>query len=78
MPSKAKRKAPTKAIVKWVNVEERLPDSIRRVLVYEALTAETGRVYIGWYEPEPKQWYYDKNTDYSGAISHWQELPKRP
>ena len=60
---------------KWHCVEDKLPDTPRRVLVYEAVTAERGRIHISIYCDDLQEWEY---PEYDGGIAYWMELPKKP
>lgn len=73
-----------KTLIRWISVEERLPEDDTNVLVYAignneesvvAMTSYTHRMYgydiEGWRSP----WQY---FTYEYKITHWMPLPKEP
>ena len=56
---------------KWISVEDRLPESSGRYLVYDAYYIAIGTTY---YNAERRAWV----VGYADKITHWQPLPAPP
>ena len=55
----------------WISVEDRLPESSGRCLVYDAYYIAIGTTY---YNAERRAWV----VGYADKITHWQPLPAPP
>lgn len=62
----------------WVGVEERLPTTDSRYLVYcPSADPEKPLVAIAWYDPSGYGWSL-LPPNWIDAITHWREVPKPP
>ena len=61
--------------MKWISVEDRLPESLMLVLINCGGTA----VNIGYYNEDEKVWYFQYNKEnWSQNITRWMPLPPTP
>jgi hypothetical protein len=74
-------KLPSKSYepIKWISVEESLPELCETVLL-----VEKGKVTVGWLEScfshEDPIYFCPEDSSYpeEGAVTHWMPLPKPP
>lgn len=59
-------------IPKWISVEDRLPETFDRVLVFN----EYDGINISWLQPDGKR--FSVKTAYPDRPTHWMPLPEAP
>lgn len=59
--------------VEWINVEDRMPDNKRRVMVFDkdGFGVGSGRRFEFY-------WHFEGERCYGENITHWAELPEAP
>lgn len=57
----------------WISVKDRLPDTVRSVIMY----TEWGEICYGWYNQELQVWI-ESNGTVIWPVTHWRELPDPP
>lgn len=57
----------------WISVEERLPEKLKRVIIFDnrGFGAVSGRL-------GDAGWYLEETLDHYADITHWQPLPEPP
>ena len=59
----------------WISIEDRLPDNVKDVIVYD----EFGWVYPAYYHTFNECWIYSFTAERCNhKITHWTPLPKPP
>ena len=57
----------------WINVDDKLPNDTRRVLIYV-----NGQVDFGEYWPDMNEWSVVENYMAVDNVTDWMEIPKGP
>lgn len=61
--------------VDWIDVKDRMPESYRNVLIYDAVSCLYN---VAWWDPRlgpDGQWF---DGDGASRATHWCELPRAP
>ena len=63
---------------KWIDVNERMPESNHNVLVYDKYSETKGEICVAEYWDDFNEWSTIDNFSAMDNITHWMELPEPP